>query len=109
MVDMELREGSRLMTPAEVAVLFRVDARTVGRWEKAGKLTSVRTPGNHRRFREDEVLRLLGQRSWQAANIPAMPAGPGVRGLLGEKPVEHDHVYSSAGRCMWPRCGQKEE
>lgn len=49
----------RLLTPAEVAALFRVDAKTVSRWANAGKITSVRTPGGHRRFREDEVRALL--------------------------------------------------
>jgi excisionase family DNA binding protein len=44
-----------LLTPAEVADLFRVDPKTVTRWAKAGKLTSVRTLGGHRRYRELEV------------------------------------------------------
>ena len=34
-----------LLTPAEVATLFRVDPKTVTRWAKAGKLTSIRTLG----------------------------------------------------------------
>jgi excisionase family DNA binding protein len=49
----------RLLTPAEVASLFRVDLKTVGRWAKAGRLDSVRTPGGHRRFRESVVNDLL--------------------------------------------------
>ena len=49
-----------LLTPAEVAYLFRVDPKTVGRWAKAGKLSEVRTLGGHRRFREDEIRELLG-------------------------------------------------
>jgi excisionase family DNA binding protein len=44
-----------LLTPAEVAALFRVDPKTVTRWAKAGKLTSIRTLGGHRRFRKSEV------------------------------------------------------
>lgn len=48
-----------LLTPAEVAVLFRVDPKTVTRWAKAGKLSSIRTLGGHRRYRETEVRRLL--------------------------------------------------
>jgi excisionase family DNA binding protein len=47
-----------LLTPAEVAELFRVDPKTVQRWAKAGKLTSIRTLGGHRRYRESEVRRL---------------------------------------------------
>jgi excisionase family DNA binding protein len=49
----------RLLTPAEVASLFRVDPKTVTRWAKAGKLTSIRTLGGHRRYKESEVRELL--------------------------------------------------
>ncbi len=48
-----------LLTPAEVAALFRVDPKTVTRWAKAGKLTAIRTLGGHRRYRQSEVLGLL--------------------------------------------------
>jgi excisionase family DNA binding protein len=48
-----------LLTPGEVAVLFRVDPKTVTRWAQAGKLSTVRTLGGHRRFHEDEVRQLL--------------------------------------------------
>jgi excisionase family DNA binding protein len=49
----------KLLTPAEVASLFRVDPKTVTRWAKAGKLTSIRTLGGHRRYKESEVRALL--------------------------------------------------
>ncbi len=48
-----------LLTPAEVAALFRVDPKTVTRWAKAGKLTAIRPLGGHRRYRQSEVLGLL--------------------------------------------------
>jgi excisionase family DNA binding protein len=50
-----------LLSPAEVAAFFRVDPKTVTRWAKAGKLTSLRTLGGHRRYRESEVRTLLGR------------------------------------------------
>jgi excisionase family DNA binding protein len=53
-----IQRGS-LLTPGEVAVLFRVDPKTVTRWAQAGKLSTVRTLGGHRRFHEDEVRELL--------------------------------------------------
>ena len=53
-------ETEPLLTPAEVAAMFRVDPKTVTRWAKAGKLTSIRTLGGHRRYRESEVRALLG-------------------------------------------------
>ncbi|WP_299040107.1 BldC family transcriptional regulator [uncultured Pseudokineococcus sp.] len=52
-------EVETLLTPAEVAALFRVDPKTVTRWAKAGKLSSIRTLGGHRRYREAEVRALL--------------------------------------------------
>ena len=52
-------ETEKLLTPSEVASLFRVDPKTVTRWAKAGKLTSIRTLGGHRRYRESEVRNLL--------------------------------------------------
>jgi excisionase family DNA binding protein len=39
--------------------MFRVDPKTVTRWAKAGKLTSVRTLGGHRRYKESDVRDLL--------------------------------------------------
>lgn len=53
-------ETQALLTTTEVAGLFRVDPKTVTRWANSGKLTSLRTLGNHRRFLESEVLNLLG-------------------------------------------------
>ena len=50
-----LTDAEVLLTPSEVASLFRVDPKTVTRWAKAGKLTSIRTLGGHRRFRKSEV------------------------------------------------------
>lgn len=52
-------DGDELLTPSEVAALFRVDPKTVTRWAKAGKLTSIRTLGGHRRYRASEVYSLL--------------------------------------------------
>ena len=52
-------QSDRLMTPREVAVLFRVDPKTVTRWADAGKLNAVKTFGGHRRYRESEVLARL--------------------------------------------------
>ena len=49
----------KLLTPSEVAAMFRVDPKTVTRWAKAGKLTSIRTLGGHRRYKDSEVKALL--------------------------------------------------
>lgn len=54
-----LQGAENLLTPSEVASLFRVDPKTVTRWAKAGKLTAIKTLGGHRRYRESEVKLLL--------------------------------------------------
>jgi excisionase family DNA binding protein len=54
-----IQEPEKLLTPSEVAAIFRVDPKTVTRWAKVGKLSSIRTLGGHRRFREAEVQALL--------------------------------------------------
>jgi excisionase family DNA binding protein len=55
----EMEETEKLLTPSEVAAIFRVDPKTVTRWAKVGKLSSIRTLGGHRRFRDAEVKMLL--------------------------------------------------
>lgn len=52
-----------LMTPGEVATVFRVDPKTVTRWAADGKIGSIRTPGGHRRYRESEVRAYLKERT----------------------------------------------
>jgi excisionase family DNA binding protein len=53
------RTEDRLLTPSEVAALFRVDPKTVTRWAQQGKLRSIRTLGGHRRYSESEIQAFL--------------------------------------------------
>jgi len=48
-----------LMTPGEVAKLFKVDPKTVTRWAHSRKLISITTPGGHNRFWRSEVEKFL--------------------------------------------------
>jgi excisionase family DNA binding protein len=78
--------GDRLLTPGEVAALFRVDPKTVTRWAAAGRISSIRTPGGHRRFRESEVRALLDGEPADGTVVemerhgPGGPAGPARTG-----------------------------
>jgi excisionase family DNA binding protein len=56
-------DSDRWLTPGEVALLFRVDPKTVTRWAKSDppRIPSIKTPGGHRRFRESVVRALLGE------------------------------------------------
>lgn len=56
----------RLLTPAEVAQLFRVNPKTVTRWARAGKIHAIRTLGGHRRFRESEIMAFLAEAQQEA-------------------------------------------
>ncbi len=56
-----LGQGTDLLTTGEVAEMFRVDPATVTRWANAGKLSAIRTPGGHRRFRVAEIRSLLAK------------------------------------------------
>jgi excisionase family DNA binding protein len=58
-------QADALLTPAEVAALFRVNPKTVTRWARAGKITAIRTLGGHRRFRASEIRRCLDQMDHQ--------------------------------------------
>ena len=62
-------DAEPLLTPAEVATMFRVDPKTVTRWAKAGKLTSIRTLGGHRRYRRRDVDALLASHTDDAVEF----------------------------------------
>ena len=68
---MSIENPERLLTPGEVALMFRVDPKTVTRWASAGRIGSIRTPGGHRRFRESEVDGLLVDLTVHAAQSTA--------------------------------------
>ena len=57
----EQPQADALLTPAEVAALFRVNPKTVTRWARAGKISAIRTLGGHRRFRASEIRQFLEQ------------------------------------------------
>jgi predicted site-specific integrase-resolvase len=56
------KPDNRLLTPAEMAVLLRVDVRTLMRWDLKGKLPEgfvIRTPGGHRRYSAAFIEQIL--------------------------------------------------
>ncbi|KRC43003.1 BldC family transcriptional regulator [Oerskovia sp. Root22] len=56
---MDYLPHSTLLTTAEVARIFRVGPRTVHRWAVAGKLSTIRTMGGHRRYYRHEIEALV--------------------------------------------------
>jgi excisionase family DNA binding protein len=80
--------NERLLTPGEVAALFRVDPKTVTRWAASGRITSIRTPGGHRRFRESEVRALLrGDSEPAQQGSPVALSGEPLRQLVATVPA----------------------
>jgi excisionase family DNA binding protein len=52
----------RLLTTAEIAAALHVNAQTVQRWVRAGRIRpTATTPGGQYRFRLDDVLEQLNQ------------------------------------------------
>ena len=58
---MEAHDDDTLLTPSEVAAMFRVNPKTVTRWARAGKISAISTLGGHRRFRASEIRQFLEQ------------------------------------------------
>jgi len=59
MTELQTMDGEVLLTPGEVAQIFRVNPKTVSRWARAGKISTIRTLGGHRRFRAGDVEALV--------------------------------------------------
>ena len=58
---MDANEPEELLTPSEVAAMFRVNPTTVTRWARAGRISYIKTLGGHRRFKASEIRRLLAE------------------------------------------------
>lgn len=56
---MALKDEIKLLRQEEVADLFRVEAKTIARWARLGKIDFVRTLGGHYRFNRDYIYGLL--------------------------------------------------
>jgi len=56
---LEISNPITLLTPSEVARLFRVNPKTVTRWSQSGKLKCIKTVGGHRRYDLEQVQELL--------------------------------------------------
>jgi len=74
--DDEHQLHERLLTPVEVAALFRVDPKTVTRWAASGRIASIRTPGGHRRFEAGSVHALLASADTELVEVGAPTSGP---------------------------------
>jgi excisionase family DNA binding protein len=56
---MTTADGPKLLRPGEVAAMFGVNAKTVARWAKEGRIRCIRTPGGHMRIYAEDVHALV--------------------------------------------------
>lgn len=45
----------------EASKFISVSKTTLRRWEKEGKIKSYRTPGGHRRYEQEDLLKVIGK------------------------------------------------
>ncbi len=60
---------SELLRPREVAEILGVRPATIARWARAGRLTSLLTPGGHRRYTRSSVTGLLKSESEETRRL----------------------------------------
>jgi excisionase family DNA binding protein len=70
----------KLLTKGEVALLCRVEIRTVDRWVAAGKIRWYRTPGGRLLFRMRDVLLTAGRRREGFVQNRGLLRGPSEKG-----------------------------
>lgn len=58
----------RLLNLKEVERMLNVSKSTLQRWDNEGKLVALRTNGGHRRYKESEILSILGEKSPETKN-----------------------------------------
>lgn len=78
---------TRLLTPVEVAAMFRVNRKTVSHWAHAGRLPYIRTPGGKYRFHEADVHALyeLDADATPQAVPPQLVRRPPFRPWISER------------------------
>jgi len=91
---------SDFVTVSEAAELLGVSTKTIRRWEKEGRIKSVRTEGGHRRF---EVRDLLGNKGG-AAEYQRVLTTPRIGGLLCQARLVERNYFRFR---LWHELSQK--
>lgn len=86
---------SRVYSTRELADLCSVNEWTIKRWADSGRLTCIKTPGGHRKFKMQDVVIFLQQHGFDAAPIHAVD-GRGVE-------LSPDLDIAIPERRFWPR------
>ncbi len=57
-----MNNKNNLINITTAAEILGVSKDTLRNWDKSGKLKSIRTPGNHRRYIEKDIIKLSGDK-----------------------------------------------
>ena len=73
-----MHDTPRYLTLDEAAEIFRVDAETLSKWCRAGKVPAFKTPGGRYRFHEPDLVLALSTvtLSNDGPASPSKKAGP---------------------------------
>ena len=58
----------KLLTLKETEQLLNVSKSTLQRWDNSGKLIALRTEGGHRRYKQSDIERLIGENNNETTN-----------------------------------------
>ena len=50
----------KLLTPEQVCAALNVSIQTLRLWDELGKLSAIRTVGNHRRYKQSDIYKFIG-------------------------------------------------
>jgi MerR family transcriptional regulator, light-induced transcriptional regulator len=64
---------TEILSTREVAALLKVSEATVKRWSDANMITCLRTPGGHRKFRKQDIRKLIGLSEEEIAAATPLP------------------------------------
>ena len=81
--DLGLPTNVRWLSLQEASQMLGVHPSTLRQWADSGKITTVRTPGGHRRFAESDVRGLLEPEPLQPAGVQLL-----VQSALGRTRLE---------------------
>jgi len=56
----------KLLTLKETQSILNVSKSTLQRWDKSGKLVALRTEGGHRRYKQSDIERIVGEKKVSA-------------------------------------------
>ncbi len=113
MQDMPKSDENVRFSIGQAANMLGISIDTLRRWEKAGKVKSLRSPGGHRYFTKDDLDQVFGKR-YQRYSKPKQEEKPastveGSSPPLQEKKVDEQPVAFNENSTLTPTPEIKKE